>query len=318
MKIKKKILLKYLKKIYLIRFTEEEISNRYFEKKMRCPVHLSIGQEIPSAALNIILKKSDYAISYHRAHAHYLDKDGSLKKMISELYGKKTGCSSGYGGSMHLIDKSKNFIGSTAIVSSSIPVGAGFAYSLKKNSKRRVCIYLGDASCEEGVFFETLNFVVLKNLPIIFFCENNNYSVYSDMSVRQPKYRKLHKLASAFGIKSYKLSASNPIKFYLELEKIVKNNFKPIFIEVSTYRYLEHCGPNNDDHLNYRPKKEVNFWKNKDPIMLMEKYALKKNLFTIDQIKRIKNKIKKDIKDSFVYAEKSEPPNYKKFLKLKN
>ena len=318
MKIKKNILLKYLKKIYLIRFTEEEISKRYSEKKMRCPVHLSIGQEAPAAALNVILRKTDYAISYHRAHAHYLAKEGSLKKMISELYGKKTGCSSGYGGSMHLIDKSKNFIGSTAIVSSSIPIGAGFAYAFKKNSKKRVCIYLGDASCEEGVFFETLNFVVLKNLPVIFFCENNNYSVYSDMSVRQPKNRQLYKLASAFGIKSYKLSASNPIQFYLKLNKIVENNFKPIFIEVSTYRYLEHCGPDNDDHLNYRPKKEINFWKNKDPIILMEKYALNNGLSTINNLKIIKDKIKKNIKESFTYAEKSSIPNYKKFLSLKN
>ena len=303
MKIKKKILLKYLKKIYLIRFTEEEISNRYFEKKMRCPVHLSIGQEIPSAALNIILKKSDYAISYHRAHAHYLAKDGSLKKMISELYGKKTGCSSGYGGSMHLIDKSKNFIGSTAIVSSSIPVGAGFAYSLKKNSKRRVCIYLGDASCEEGVFFETLNFVVLKNLPIIFFCENNNYSVYSDMSVRQPKYRKLHKLASAFGIKSYKLSASNPIKFYLELEKIVKNNFKPIFIEVSTYRYLEHCGPNNDDHLNYRSKNEIEFWEKNNFNVIFEKKKYSK-ILNLKNKRFIEKKLKTTIDRAFENAKR--------------
>ena len=164
----KNLVLKFLEKSYLIRFTEEEISKRYSEQKMRCPVHLSIGQEIPSAALNLILKKNDYAISYHRAHAHYLAKGCSLKKMIAEIYGKSTGCSGGVGGSMHLVDKKKNFIGSTAIVSSSIPVGAGFAYSLK-NKKKRVCVYIGDASCEEGVFFETLNFVVLKKLPVIFF-----------------------------------------------------------------------------------------------------------------------------------------------------
>ena len=103
----KNLVSKFLEKAYLIRFTEEEISKRYSEQKMRCPVHLSIGQEIPSAALNLILKKNDYAISYHRAHAHYLAKGCSLKKMIAEIYGKSTGCSGGVGGSMHLVDKEK-------------------------------------------------------------------------------------------------------------------------------------------------------------------------------------------------------------------
>ena len=99
---------------------------------------------------------------------------------------------------MRLLHEKKNFIGSTAIVSSSIPVGAGYAYSILNNSKKnKVCIYIGDASCEEGVFFETLNFVVLKNLPVIFFCENNKYSVYSGLKNRQPKNRELFKLASA-------------------------------------------------------------------------------------------------------------------------
>ena len=127
----KNLVSKFLEKAYLIRFTEEEISKRYSEQKMRCPVHLSIGQEIPSAALNLILKKNDYAISYHRAHAHYLAKGCSLKKMIAEIYGKSTGCSGGVGGSMHLVDIEAGFMGSSAIVGNSIPVGVGLGMSLK-------------------------------------------------------------------------------------------------------------------------------------------------------------------------------------------
>ena len=113
---------------------------------MRCPVHLSIGQEAPSAAINIFLKKEDYAISYHRAHAHYIAKDCDLKKMISEIYGKKNGCSSGIGGSMHLIDLKKNFLGSTAIVSNSVPVGVGYVCLKFNKSKSRICILFGDAT----------------------------------------------------------------------------------------------------------------------------------------------------------------------------
>lgn len=319
MKLKNSILVEYFKKIYLIRKTELEISRKYSEQKMRCPVHLSVGQEAPSAAINLFLKKTDYAISYHRAHAHYLAKNCSLKKMISEIYGKVTGCSRGNGGSMHLIDKSKNFIGSTAIVSSSIPVGAGFAYSLiEKNKSNKVCIYVGDASCEEGVFFETLNFVILKKLPVIFFCENNKYSVYSGLKNRQPTNRKLYKLAEAFGIKSFYLSSANPINFLSQMNNIFKKKLaEPIFIEVDTYRYLEHCGPNIDDNLNYRPNKEINYWLKKDPLTLTEKFLLKNKVCDEKRIKKIKLYIDSQIKNAFKFAERSNSPKYKDYQKLK-
>lgn len=319
MKLKNSILIEYFKKIYLIRKTELEISRKYSEQKMRCPVHLSVGQEAPSAAINLFLKKKDYAISYHRAHAHYLAKNCSLKKMIAEIYGKVTGCSRGNGGSMHLIDKSKNFIGSTAIVSSSIPVGAGFAYSLiGKNKNNKVCIYLGDASCEEGVFFETLNFVILKQLPVIFFCENNKYSVYSGLKNRQPKKRKLYKLARAFGVKSFHLSSANPIKFLSQMNNIFKKkNTEPIFIEVETYRYLEHCGPNTDDNLNYRPNIEIDYWLKRDPLKLTEKFLLKNKVCNKKNIEEIKFSINSLIKEAFKFAEKSSSPKYKEFQKLK-
>ena len=186
----------------------------------------------------------------------------------------------------------KNFIGSTAIVFSSIPVGAGYAYSILNNHKNnKVCIYIGDASCEEGVFFETLNFVVLKKLPVIFFCENNKYSVYSGLKNRQPNNRKLFKLASAFGIKSFHLSSFNPIELLKKMHKIFQKNIdEPIFIEVDTYRYLEHCGPNRDDHLNYRPKKETKHWFNNDPLLITENYLIKKK-FVLKKILKKSNLI---------------------------
>ena len=318
MNLTKSELIRYYNKLYKIRETELRIVKEYPNQEIRCPVHLSIGQEAPSAAVNIFLKKSDFAISYHRAHAHYIAKDGDLKKMIAEMYGKESGCSSGAGGSMHLIDLKKNFLGSTAIVSSSIPVGVGYAYSLKYyNKNSRICIYIGDASCEEGVFFESLNFVVLKKLPVLFFCENNKYSVYSNLEQRQPKNRKLYKLAKSFGIKSFHLNSKDPVKFCSNLKKIMRIN-KPLFIEVDTYRYYEHCGPNKDDDLNYRPKKEVEFWTKRDPVDLTEKFLLKNKVLDKEDLLKIKEKISKQISDAFNFAKKSKKPSYKKYLELKN
>ena len=114
-------------------------------------------------------------------------KGGNLKKMLAEIYGKKNGCSKGYGGSMHIIDINVNFMGSTAIVGNSLPIGAGLALTIRiENSNKVSCIFLGDGCVEEGVFKETINFCALNKLPVLFICENNLYSVYSSMSVRQP------------------------------------------------------------------------------------------------------------------------------------
>ena len=162
-----------------------------------------------------------------------------------------------------------------------------------------------------------MNFVVLKKLPVIFFCENNKYSVYSGLKNRQPNNRKLFKLASAFGIKSFHLSSFNPIELLKKMHKIFQKNIdEPIFIEVDTYRYLEHCGPNRDDHLNYRPKKETKHWFNNDPLLITENYLIKKKICTEKNIKEIKFNIDRSIKNAFIFAENSNPPRYKDYERL--
>ena len=134
----KNLLFKLYKNILRFRLIELEISKKYSSWKMRCPTHLSIGQEAVSSAFSEVVSKKDFTVSSHRAHAHYLAKGGSLNKMIAELYGKKTGCSKGKGGSMHLIDLNVNFMGSSAIVGNSIPIGTGLALSSKiKNTNQK-------------------------------------------------------------------------------------------------------------------------------------------------------------------------------------
>ena len=254
---------------------ELRIANEYKKQEIRCPVHLSIGQEAPSAALSLLVDKKDFSVSTHRGHAHYLSKGGCLKSFIAEIYGKANGCSSGKGGSMHLIDTEVNFMGTSAIVGNSIPTGTGLALAAKLNKKDQISIiHIGDGAIEEGAFYESLNFSVVKEIPALFFCENNLYSVYSPLEVRQPNGRSLHKLASAIGANALKSEGNCALDCYENLEKAItycRTEKKPVFIEFSTYRWLEHCGPNYDDHLGYRSKKEIDFWKGKDPIALLEK-----------------------------------------------
>jgi pyruvate dehydrogenase E1 component alpha subunit len=259
-----------LKKMHFIRLVEEEIAERYNQGQMRCPVHLSIGQEGVPAAFSMASRRSDFAVSTHRGHAHYLAKGGNLKAMISEIYGKSTGCSKGKGGSMHLIDLAVRFMGSTAIVGNSIPIGVGLGLSAQlKDTEDVSCVFLGDGAIEEGVFFESLNFAAVRKLPVLFICENNFYSVYSPLSVRQPPNRNIAKMIESFGVKSISAEGNDAYVVYEYLSNAfaeIRSGSGPIFMEFSTYRWREHCGPAFDDELGYRTAEEVTFWKAKDPI----------------------------------------------------
>ena len=224
--------------------------------------------------------------------------------------GKSSGCSGGKGGSMHLSDKDVGFLLSTAIVANSIPVAAGVALSKKIKKEEGLAIaFFGDGAIEEGVFYETINFSIIKNLPIIFICENNKYSVYSNLGVRQPKNRKIHKMVEKIGIKSLfsnGLDAIEIYKKYLFAKNYVEKKNKPIFLEINTYRYLEHCGPFNDDNLKYRTKKEISFWKKNDPLIILEKKY--NNILTKKKISYFKKIISDEINLSFNRAKRSKFP----------
>ena len=296
----------------LIRETDLQIAKRYSENKMRCPTHLSIGQECVPSVVGVFTNRKDLCVSTHRSHAHYLGKGGSLKRFISELYGKSTGCSKGRGGSMHLTDLNVGFVASTAVVSNAIPVGVGLSLSSKILKKKQITvIYLGDASVEEGIFFESLNFAIVKKIPVIFICENNFYSVYSPLSVRQPKDREIYKMIKGCHIKSYKANGnffSDVVSTFLKAKSVVEQTNEPAFIEYQTYRLFEHCGPNLDDHLNYRSKKELRYWKKNDPINILQHFMLKKKWINNSGILNMKNMITKQINLAFQYAEKSPFP----------
>ena len=169
--MKKNKLFKIYKSILEIRTVEELIAENYNKQKMRCPVHLSIGQESVPVAVCNNLKKYDEVVTAHRSHAHYLAKGGSIKSMISELHGKENGCAKGLGGSMHLMDLKANVTAAVPIVGSTLPIGVGKAWAnkLKKNSNL-VVIFFGDGATEEGVFLESLDFAALHKLNILFVC----------------------------------------------------------------------------------------------------------------------------------------------------
>ncbi len=313
-KIKKnsRVILEIFRRMKKIRFTEEKIAEKYNEGKMRCPTHLCIGQEAIAAAVGVLLRPNDFVLSTHRSHGHYLGKGGDLKKMIAEIYGKISGCSKGKGGSMHLIDRSVGFMGSTAIVGGTIPIAVGLGLSIRLHRTNQIsCAFFGDGAIEEGVFYEAINFAVLKKLPVLFVCENNFYSVYSSLKVRQPENRKIYKMVEAIGCPAIHGDGNNALEVYEKVKsgiRSIRQGKGPLFFEFKTYRWKEHCGPNYDNDIGYRTEKEFLAWKKRDPIRFLERKLLKESVISKDAIEDIYQSILKEIREAFEFAEKSSFP----------
>lgn len=299
--------------MYRTRAIEESIASHYPEGKMRCPVHLSIGQELIPAVFSEDIRVTDFAVSTHRGHAHYLAKGGNLNAMLAEIYGKSTGCAKGKGGSMHLIDLSVNFMGTSAIVGNSIPIGVGLALSAQiKGTDQISCVFLGDGAVEEGVFYESVNFAAVRKLPVLFICENNLYSVYSPLSVRQPAGRSIASMVNAMGIEVGFADGTN-IQASSRLMKGAINQVRetglPYFVEFSTYRWREHCGHAFDNDIGYRTPEEFLEWQAKDPLRHLESELKNTSLSLCSYIDEIKSKVDAEIVAAFDFAESSPFPN---------
>ena len=294
-----------------IRLVEESIANKYSEQKMRCPTHLSIGQEAIAVGVCANLTSQDQVLSTHRAHAHYLAKGGCLNSMMAEIYGKASGCSKGMGGSMHLIDTSVGFMGSTAIVGNTIPVAVGLALEKKLTHKKSIaCVFFGDGATEEGAFYESINFAIIHSLPILFICENNLYSVYSGLEVRQPVDRKIYKMVRAMGISAQHGNGNDVEEVARKVKQaktMIMKSGGPQFLEFDTYRWREHCGPNFDNNIGYREESEFLKWKKKDPL---------KNFYSENSQKYIDRKIdsiSQEIDDAHQFADDSKFPTLQEY-----
>ena len=301
-----------LESMVRIRKVEEAIAAHYPEQKMRCPVHLSIGQEAASAGVCAALRPDDLAMSGHRSHAHYLGKGGNLHAMIAEIYGKETGCCHGRGGSMHLVDLAAGFVGAVPIVGSTIPIATGLAFADRQLKRDRVTVaFLGEAATEEGVFHESVNFASLHKLPIVFVCENNLYSVYSPMSVRQPAHREVWQLAAGHGVTAHQGDGNDPLAVY-ELARAAVAQARagqgPVFLELKTYRWREHCGAGFDNHIGYRTEAEYQSWRERDPIATFERRLQADGSFDAARFAQFKSSVDAEIAEAFGQADRAPFP----------
>lgn len=301
-----------------IRLIEERIVELYVEQEMRCPTHFSIGQEAAAVGVCAHLGKEDYVMSAHRSHAHYLAKGGDLKRMLAELYGKETGCAHGKGGSMHLVDTSVGFLGCVPIVGSTIPIGVGIAFGAKMQQESSITvIFFGEGATETGVFHESVNYAAVHQLPVLFVCENNLYSVNTPLSDRQPAGRQIIDLAKGHGLEAYQCDGQACDEVYnmtAPLIKKIRAGGGPAFLELFTYRWLEHCGPNQDLALGFRPAGEYEHWLGRDPIVLYRELLLKNAVLTNSEIEQLYNKVKAEIDEAVSFAKQSPFPQREQLM----
>lgn len=272
------------RRMLFIRMVEEEIANRYKEGKMRCPVHLSIGQEAVAVGVCMALEPGDHVWSTHRCHAHYLAMGGDLDAMIAELYGKATGCTRGWGGSMHLADESVGFMGTSPIVGSSLALALGSAMYFKMSGSPNVAVaFVGDSGPETGTFWETLNFASLHKLPLVIVEEDNGLSTQTPLSQRQNYHRDGGFKGLAYRVQEFVpamvandrwervFHSSEGVMIAIEdiwHKALYARSNVPSFLKVNTYRYHTHVGPEYDWELGltHRTREEVEKMMAQDPL----------------------------------------------------
>ncbi|CUS35108.1 Pyruvate dehydrogenase (Lipoamide) [Candidatus Nitrospira nitrosa] len=297
-----------------IRRVEEALATRYAEQMMRCPMHLCIGQEAIAVGVCAALRKEDKVFSNHRAHGHYLAKGGDLSAMVAELYGRVTGCCGGRGGSMHLVDLDVGFMGATPIVGGTVPLAVGSAWAASLKGTPDVTVsFLGDGCFEEGVVHESLNFSALHRLPIVFVCENNDFSVYTRRDERQPN-RPIYRIAEAHGMPAV-AADGNDVEMVSSLVRTAVENARngrgPQFLEFDAYRWREHCGPDFDDHLKYRSVQEIESGLNNCPIDRYKKVLMQSGCLDQQACTGIEAQIREEVSAAFEFALASSKPTIK-------
>jgi TPP-dependent pyruvate/acetoin dehydrogenase alpha subunit len=294
-----------------IRVAEQKITEVYPTDKIQSPIHLSVGQEAIAAGVCGALAPSDHVHGTYRGHAFYIAKGGDMKRMFAELYGKDTGCARGKGGSMHLVDPDAGLMSCSAIVASTIPVATGDAYASSRQGRKRVVVSVfGDGAIDEGVFFESVNFAVLKKLPIIYVLENNWYAIHSKVPERR-KQLDLYRVAEGLGLTGEKFDGNDAGVVFDATAKAVsaiRKGAGPRLLEFTAYRWHEHVGPGVDFHESYRRKNEQALAQKNDPLKLAKADLTKRCKVKPELLALWEAEAKREVDEAVEFAEKSPFP----------
>ncbi len=308
-KLEQKELIDLLRQMLVIRRFEEKCAEMYALGKIGGFLHLYIGQEAVAVGAISVLRPDDYVIAGYREHGHALAKGSDPGKVMAELFGRADGLCKGKGGSMHLFDKARNFLGGHAIVAGQIPIGTGAAFASKYEGKDQVTLcFFGDGAVNQGVFHEALNLAALWHLPIVYICENNRYGMGTRVD-RATSVTKLYRRAEAYGMPGEAVDGMDLLAVRERVALAVdraRGESTPSFIEAETYRFRGHSMA---DPGTYRTKDEVEDQKKHDPIFLFRDQLMADGVLKEVDWKQLEKEVRDIVEGAVRYAEASpEPP----------
>jgi pyruvate dehydrogenase E1 component alpha subunit len=299
-----------LHEMMLIRRFEEKAAENYALGKIGGFLHLSIGEEAVAVGVTSMLRPDDYAISTYREHGHCLAKGSDPKRAMAELFGRRDGLSKGKGGSMHLFDKSTNFLGGHAIVGSHLPLAAGVGFSIKYQGGDQVIVcYFGDGAVPEGEFHEALNLSALWKLPVIYVCENNRYAMGTSLE-RALAQTEIYKFGQTYGIPCEPMDGMDVLAIREATARAVaraRTEKVPTLLEARTYRFRGHSMRDPAGAV-YRTKEEVEKEKLRDPIVLFRDRALGAGVLTDEDVQAIEKDVNDVIDEAVAFADASPEP----------
>lgn len=305
------MLCKWYDEMLLIRRFEEKCAQLYGMGKIGGFCHLYNGQEAVATGAIGAINQEDYVITAYRDHGLAISRGLDPRRILAELLGKYTGTTKGKGGSMHLFDREKNFLGGHAIVGAHIPLGTGAAFASKYRGENRICLcFMGDGATNIGEFHESLNLAALWKLPVIYIIENNKYGMGTAVE-RASSVEALHKKAKAYNMHSNVTDGYNVLDVYRTVKSAVDHaraTYEPSLLEIQTYRYRGHSMSDPVQGV-YRTKEEVEAQKKLDPITIFANILKEENIIDVDYFDDAELRIKKIIDECVEFAEHSpEPP----------
>lgn len=307
-KITKETYLQWYEQMLLLRRFEEKAGQMYGQQKIRGFCHLYIGQEAVASGAISATKKDDPFITAYRDHGMAIAKGIEPKEAMAELFGKETGCTKGRGGSMHFFSKEHRFFGGHGIVGAHIPLGAGIGFAEQYKGTDNVCLcFFGDGAARQGALYETFNMAMLWKLPVVFIIENNGYAMGTSVE-RSSNVTELYTLGESFDMPSEAVKGMVVEDVHNAVEKAVARARKgdgPTLLEMRTYRYKGHS---MSDPAKYRTKKELEEYKNQDPIVHVKNEIVKNKYATEKELGDIDKKIKQIVQEAVDFAEESDYP----------
>ena len=308
-KYSKETWLTWFETMYRIRKFEEKTLLAYSQQKIRGFCHVYIGQEAIGAALVTGIRKADPIVTAYRQHGIALSRGLTANSCMAELFGKETGCVKGKGGSMHFFSKEHNYFGGNGIVGAQIPIGTGIGFAEKYKGTDNFCVTMfGDGAARQGALYESFNMAMTWKLPVLYICENNGYAMGTSVE-RTSNVKDLYKIGSAFDMPSEAVDGMNPASVHEAFEraaKHIRSGKGPYYLEIKTYRYKGHSV---SDPAKYRTKDELNEYKDKDPVIVVENRIIKEKIDSKKEIEAIKESIIAEVNEAYTFADESNFPD---------